>query len=61
MCQVVPERKPPGGVWKVTPRWIIDSERYNEWMNPADYTTPEMDAEMEAAEAADKVGAAARL
>jgi hypothetical protein len=42
-------------VWKVTPRWIIDSERYNEWMNPADYTTPEMDAEMDAAEAADKV------
>lgn len=51
--QVVPDRAPPGGVWKVTPRWIIDSEKYNEWMNPADYTTPEQDAEMDAAEAAD--------
>jgi hypothetical protein len=39
----------------VTPRWIIDSERFNEWMNPADYTTPEMDEEMDAAEAADRV------
>lgn len=37
----------------MTPRWIIDSEKYNEWMNPADYTTPEQDAEMDAAEAAD--------
>lgn len=55
ILQVVPERTPPGGVWKVTPRWIIDSEKYNEWMNPADYTTPEMDEEMDAAEAADRV------
>jgi hypothetical protein len=32
-----------------------------EWMNPADYTTPEMDAEMEAAEAAGVRDAAAGL
>jgi hypothetical protein len=50
--QVVPDRAPPGGVWKVTPRWVVDSERYNEWMNPADYSTPEAEAEMEAADAA---------
>lgn len=50
--QVVPDKAPPGGTWKVTPRWVVDSEKYNEWMNPADYTTPDFDAEMEAAEAA---------
>jgi hypothetical protein len=22
-------------------RWLTDSEKYNEWMNPADYETPE--------------------
>lgn len=51
---VVPDKAPPGGRWKVTPRWVVDSEKYNEWMNPADYTTPEFDAEIEAAEARGK-------
>lgn len=49
--EVVADKAPPGGRWKVTPRWVVDSEKYNEWMNPADYTTPDFEAEMEAAEA----------
>ncbi|GIL62401.1 hypothetical protein Vafri_16623, partial [Volvox africanus] len=35
-----PERpqQPEGAkLWRVYPRWIKDSEVYNEWMNPADY------------------------
>jgi SWI/SNF related-matrix-associated actin-dependent regulator of chromatin subfamily C len=36
-----PPRRPPGGPWHVNARWLLDSERYNEWMNPADYETPE--------------------
>lgn len=47
--QVVAELVPPGGRWKVTPRWIIDSEKFNEWMNPQDYVTREFEAELEAA------------
>jgi hypothetical protein len=39
-------------VWKVTPRWVVDSEKFNEWMNPADYTTPDFEAEIEAAQRA---------
>lgn len=43
----------------MTPRWVVDSEKFNEWMNPADYTTPQAEAEMEAAQRAGEVGQAA--
>eukprot|EP00887_Chlorella_sp_A99_P002369 scaffold10.g2369.t1 len=39
-----PEKK-ARGTWKVHARWLEDSERYNEWMNPRDYETPEGAAE----------------
>lgn len=35
------------GPWKVTLRWVLDSEKYNEWMNPVDYETDEALAEQE--------------
>lgn len=38
---VDPPRRPPRGPWHVTARWVADSEKYNEWMNPGDYETPE--------------------
>lgn len=28
-------------------RWVLDSEKYNEWMNPIDYETEEALAEQE--------------
>ncbi|EFN54822.1 hypothetical protein CHLNCDRAFT_134832 [Chlorella variabilis] len=36
-----PPRRPPRGPWHVYARWLTDSERYNEWMNPGDYETPQ--------------------
>lgn len=36
-----PPHRPPRGPWHVYARWLTDSEKYNEWMNPADYETPE--------------------
>jgi SWI/SNF related-matrix-associated actin-dependent regulator of chromatin subfamily C len=45
-ADVEPELKPPGGrPWKVYVRFITDSEKYNEWMNEADYETEEAAAE----------------
>jgi SWI/SNF related-matrix-associated actin-dependent regulator of chromatin subfamily C len=45
-ADVEPEMKPPGGrPWKVHVRFITDSEKYNEWMNEADYETEEAAAE----------------
>ena len=35
------------GPWKVNPRWVLDSEKFNEWMNPVDYETEEAVAEQE--------------
>jgi hypothetical protein len=35
------------GPWKVTVRWVFDSEKYNEWMNPVDFETEEALAEQE--------------
>ncbi|KAL4441240.1 hypothetical protein ABPG77_011477 [Micractinium sp. CCAP 211/92] len=32
-----PPRRQPRGPWHVSVRWLTDSEKYNEWMNPADY------------------------
>jgi hypothetical protein len=38
-------------------RWVTDSEKFNEWMNPLDYETEEAIEEAEAAAKADgKVG-----
>ncbi len=31
----------------MTLRWVLDSEKYNEWMNPIDYETEEALAEQE--------------
>lgn len=33
-------------------RWIIDSKKFNEWMNPVDYETEEYQAEQDALEQA---------
>lgn len=38
---------PASGVWKVYLRWVYDSEKYNEWMNAADYETKEAQDEHE--------------
>jgi hypothetical protein len=61
-----PQRKPPRSPWRVYVRWLTDSERYNEWMNPADYETAESaeaegkrKREGEEEEPARKVGAGA--
>lgn len=39
------------GVWHVYVRWLTDSEKYNEWMNPGDYETESGAADRELAEA----------
>ena len=36
------------GPWKVYPRWVQDSDKFNEWMNPIDYETEEFQQEQEA-------------
>ncbi|RMZ55318.1 hypothetical protein APUTEX25_003456 [Auxenochlorella protothecoides] len=38
--EVEPDRR-PRGPWRVYSRWLADSEKHNEWMNPADYETEE--------------------
>jgi SWI/SNF related-matrix-associated actin-dependent regulator of chromatin subfamily C len=49
--------------WRVTVRWALDSEQYNEWMHPQDYEADEDKAksvaEAEAAAALGKATAAA--
>lgn len=43
---VEPDLRPPGNrPWKIYVRFISDSEKYNEWMNEADYETEEAVAE----------------
>eukprot|EP00803_Ostreobium_quekettii_P007065 evm.model.scf_1407.2 EVM.evm.TU.scf_1407.2 scf_1407:7799-21268(+) len=37
----------PIGPWKVYLRWLLDSEMYNEWMNPIDYETEEFQDEQD--------------
>lgn len=39
--------------WRVYVRWVSDSDKFNEWMNPIDYETEES---LEAQEAAGTVG-----
>lgn len=43
---------PASGPWKVYLRWVYDSEKFNEWMNPTDYETKEAQEEQEQAQAA---------
>ncbi|PRW57272.1 SWI SNF complex [Chlorella sorokiniana] len=38
-------RRPPRGPWHVYARWLSDSEKYNEWMNPVDYETADAAAD----------------
>lgn len=38
--ELQPDR-PRRGPWRVYARWILDSEKHNEWMNPVDYETEE--------------------
>ena len=38
----------PAGPRKVYLRWLLDSKKFNEWMNPIDYETEEYQAEQEA-------------
>ncbi|KAL0051641.1 hypothetical protein WJX82_011053 [Trebouxia sp. C0006] len=40
--------KPARGPRKVYIRWLLDSKKFNEWMNPVDYETEEYQAEQEA-------------
>lgn len=35
------DSSPPPDVWEVSPRWILDLEQYNEWMNEEDYIIEE--------------------
>lgn len=35
------------GPWKVYVRWLKDSHKYNEWMNPIDYETEVFQEEQE--------------
>ncbi|GBF90677.1 hypothetical protein Rsub_02976 [Raphidocelis subcapitata] len=57
--------EPPGGrlPWRVTLRWVLDSEKYNEWMHPQDYEADQQKAatvaEAEAAAVLGVVGDAA--
>ena len=45
-AEIDPYLKPPGSrPWKVYFRFLSDSEKYNEWMNEADYETEESAAE----------------
>lgn len=38
------------GPRKVYLRWLVDSKRFNEWMNPVDYETEEYQKEQDALE-----------
>ncbi|GAX86503.1 hypothetical protein CEUSTIGMA_g13911.t1 [Chlamydomonas eustigma] len=50
--QLQADAPPSAGPWKVYVRWVYDSEKYNEWMNPTDYETKESQEEQEGAVAA---------
>lgn len=40
--EVDPDEPPPNSrPWQVYERWLVDSEKYNEWMNEGDYETEE--------------------
>ncbi len=36
------------GPWKLYARWLVDSDRYNEWMNEVDYETEDAAADQDA-------------
>ena len=36
------------GPWKLYSRWLVDSDKYNEWMNEIDYETEDAAAEQDA-------------
>ena len=36
------------GPWKLYSRWLVDSDKYNEWMNEIDYETDDAAAEQDA-------------
>jgi len=36
------------GPWKLYARWLVDSDKYNEWMNEVDYETEDAAAEQDA-------------
>eukprot|EP00210_Caulerpa_lentillifera_P002940 g2807.t1 len=50
-AEVAPENLEPDhkaiGPWKVYTRWLLDSQKFNEWMNPIDYETEEFQEEQE--------------
>lgn len=50
-ADIAPEEAEPDrrirGPWKVYTRWLSDSAKYNEWMNPIDYETEEFQQEQE--------------
>ena len=54
-AETAPEEAEPDrkvrGPWKVYLRWLQDSAKFNEWMNPIDYETEDFQAEQEAAAA----------
>ena len=37
------------GPWKLYARWLVDSDKYNEWMNEVDYETEDASAEQDPA------------
>lgn len=37
----------PVGPWKLYARWLLDSDKYNEWMNEIDYETEDATADPE--------------
>jgi hypothetical protein len=58
--EVAPPARPPRGrPWRVHPRWVLDSQAFNEWMAEEDYLPEGFEAEAEAAEAAAAGGARA--
>ena len=44
---VPPPPHQPGRLYRVTARWLLDSDKFNEWMNPVDYEDWDDDAEQQ--------------
>ena len=36
------------GAWKLYARWLVDSDKYNEWMNEVDYETEDAATDQDA-------------
>ena len=48
-CRCVSEQSSMGaGPWKLYARWLVDSDKYNEWMNEVDYETEDAAADQDA-------------